>query len=472
LIIIDEEHESSYKQSSSPRYVSRDVALRRAQLTGAVVVLGSATPSLEALEQARRGLWQRVVLPERASGKPLPPVRVVDLAGEFQRGNTSMFSATLQTALLETMQRREKAVLLLNRRGFSSFLLCRDCGFVPSCDNCSVSLTYHTQPRQLKCHHCGAEQAVPTLCPQCGSRYIRQLGPGTQYASDQLRALLEPGTPVVRMDADSTRGKDAHERLLDSFIAAPYGVLLGTQMIAKGLDFPEVTLVGVLIADTSLRFPDFRAAERCYQLLEQVAGRAGRAEKDGRVIVQTYLPKHVAIRAAAAHDRECLLVEERANRQQLGYPPYARLANILLWGRDPAVVSEAAYALREALRSELSVELAAAGERSGAAAGGRVASGEQAAVGERAGAATGERTATGEPTAADELVAASELTTWQVIGPSPCLIAKRKGDYRWHLVIKAPPKADISERIAAVLGRQRRRSGLRIAVDVDPYDMM
>ncbi|MDR2108760.1 MAG: primosomal protein N' [Coriobacteriales bacterium] len=468
LIIIDEEHESSYKQGSSPRYVSRDVAVMRARAEGAVVLLGSATPSLEALERVRRGEWQSAALPERCSGKPLPPVRVVDLAEEFRSGNTSMFSRSLQTALLETMERREKAVLLLNRRGFSSFLLCRDCGYVPSCENCSVSLTYHIQPQRLKCHHCGAEQMVPPACPQCGSRYLKQLGPGTQYAYDQLLALLAPGTPVVRMDADSTRGKDAHERLLDSFAAAPYGVLLGTQMIAKGLDFPEVTLVGVLIADTTLKFPDFRAGERTYQLLEQVAGRAGRKQLDGRVIVQSYWPEHLAIRAAAAHDRELFLAEERVSREQLRYPPFARLANILFWGLEADAVSRAAYALREALQEAL------LGASSGAAAGGNRQ--EAADAGWLAGGAGAGQSGAGgsaAPTATTAATTAAVPPDWQVIGPSPCLIARRKGSYRWHLVIKAPPDANISGFVAPILkAHPCAEEGVRVAVDIDPYDMI
>ncbi|MDR2587668.1 MAG: primosomal protein N', partial [Coriobacteriales bacterium] len=332
LIIIDEEHEATYKQNSSPRYVTRDVAVQLARLRRAALVLGSATPSMEALHAVETSAFAIAQLPERASGKPLPPIQIIDLSAQFHAGNKTMFSQPLREALLETIERREKAVLLLNKRGFASFLLCRDCGYVPTCENCATSFTYHERPPRLMCHHCGATIPVPAVCPDCGSPYLKQLGPGTQFAADQLKAILPEGTPLIRMDADTTRGKDGHERCLNEFIAAPFGVLLGTQMIAKGLDFPEVTLVGVLIADTALKFPDFRAPERTYQLLEQVAGRAGRAEKDGRVIVQTYWPEHVAIRAAATHNRELLLADERATRAEIGYPPYTRLANILLWG--------------------------------------------------------------------------------------------------------------------------------------------
>ena len=424
LIVIDEEHEATYKQSNSPRYVTRDVAEKLAQLRGATLVLGSATPSMETLHHCESGRWTHISLPERASGKSLPPVSVVNLAMEFKSGNLTMFSRALNDALLTTIERGEKAVLLLNKRGFASFLLCRDCGYVPSCEQCSTSLTFHSKPSHLMCHHCGTSHAVPAVCPECGSAYLRQLGPGTQYAADQLRALLPPEVPIIRMDADSTRGKNGHEKLLDEFIAAPTGVLLGTQMIAKGLDFPEVTLVGVLIADTSLKFPDFRAPERTFQLLEQVAGRAGRAGKDGRVIVQTYWPEHVAIRAAAAHDRELLLADERKVRHELGYPPYARLANILIWGKDQKEVIAQAMDLAESIDTALVNETD------------------------------------------------STVDDWRVLGPSPCVMAKRQGSHRWHILIKAPVNARIGDLLQPILKARRTVKDINVAVDIDPYDMM
>ncbi|MDR1713782.1 MAG: primosomal protein N' [Coriobacteriales bacterium] len=416
LVVIDEEHEASYKQGSSPRYHARTVASKLVQLRGASLVLGSATPAIETLYDP--GVT-RLLLPERATGQPLPPIQVVDLRAEFQAGNRSMYSRPLQAALQEVVERREKAVVLLNRRGFASFLLCRDCGFVPMCDDCATSLTYHEHPPRLICHHCAGEHLVPGKCPECGSPYLRQLGKGTQFACDELVSLLPEGTPVVRMDADSTRGKDGHEQRLEEFIAASHGVLLGTQMIAKGLDFPEVTLVGVLIADTALKFPDFRAAERTFQLLEQVAGRAGRQELDGRVIVQTYWPEHVAIRAAAAHDRELLLADERQTRQELGYPPFSRLANILIWGADLKAVSAEALKLADAL-----------------------------------------------------IALESSPAALQVLGPSPCVLSKRQGSYRWHILLKAPPDSDLPALIAPVLQKRKPCPEVSVAVDIDPSDMM
>ena len=417
LIIIDEEHEGSYKQGSSPRYTSRDVANQLARINNALLVLGSATPSLEALAAVERGQMQLLSLPERPNGRPLPPIKVVDLTREFQSGNKTMFSAPLREALLQTIEQGQKAVLLLNRRGYAAFLLCRDCGYVPMCEDCSTSLTFHERPPRLICHHCGAEHPVPAVCPDCKSPYLRQLGPGTQYAYDQLQALLPAGTPIVRMDADSTRGRYGHEKCLDEFMAAERGVLLGTQMIAKGLDFPEVTLVGVLIADTALKLPDFRAAERTYQLLEQVAGRAGRAEKDGQVIVQTYWPEHLAIQAAAQHNRELLFSEERELRQEFAYPPYARLANILVWGRELKAVTELASELALHLRADLP-------------------------------------------------------NTYKLLGPSPCVISRRQGQHRWHLLVKAPIGSDLPAWLNGCLSSVKAVPGVSRSVDIDPYDLM
>lgn len=449
LIIIDEEHESSYKQSSSPRYVTREVATKMAQLRGATLILGSATPSVEALHAVQTGAYTTVQLPQRASGKLLPPIQIVNLSAEFQSGNKTMFSQPLQKALLETIERKEKAVLLLNKRGFASFLLCRDCGYVPTCENCATSFTYHEQPTpNLTCHHCGDSHPVLAKCPECGSPYLKQLGPGTQFAFEQLKALLPEGTPIVRMDADTTRGKNGHERCLDEFIAAPTGVLLGTQMIAKGLDFPEVTLVGVLIADTSLKFPDFRAPERTFQLLEQVAGRAGRAEKDGRVIVQTYWPEHVAIRAAATHDRELLLADEREARSELGYPPYTRLANILIWGKDLKTVTSEAMNLANQLDA-LSGKLT---EGDGAGA-----QGSSSIVG-----------AQGEP----DRDVPSLSANFQILGPSPCVLAKRQGSHRWHILIKAPQGADLPGLLAPLFKGRKTTPGVNIAIDIDPADLL
>ncbi len=415
LIVIDEEHESSYKQGSSPRYHAREVAEEIARRTGAVVVLGSASPSMEALHRCHTGEWLRLGMPDRVTHRPLPPVTVVDMGAEFADGHRSMFSRPLSSALHDVAERGEKAVLFLNRRGFASFLLCRECGHVPECEACAVSMTYHEVGSRLQCHHCGARSPVPAVCPKCASPYLRQFGAGTQRVEAELGELLA-GFPVVRMDADTTRGKGGHERALAEFEALDSGVLLGTQMIAKGLDYPEVTLVGVINADTTLHLPDYRAGERTYQLLEQVAGRAGRGERQGRVIIQTYWPEHPAIQAAAAHEPALFYDEETTVRTELGYPPFGRLANLLVWGKASDHVAAAARQLADALGSTVP-------------------------------------------------------DSWQVLGPSPAPIARVKGVWRWHVLVKAPVDSDISGPIAVAMKAAARPEGVAAAADIDPVDL-
>ena len=434
LIIIDEEHEGSYKQESAPRYHAREVAARMAAELGCALVLGSATPSLEALGRCECGTyrgarWTRVEMPERPGNAVLPRVRVVDMANQFQQGNRSVFSKPLADALLAVVERGEKAVLLLNRRGFATFLMCRDCGCVPECPHCSTSLTYHERTRELKCHSCGRSWPVhaypdpSTSCPNCGSRYMAAYGVGTQRVEDELSLLLPEGVEVVRMDADTTRGKGDHQRLLERFDAADCAVLVGTQMIAKGLDFPEVTLVGVVNADTTLKMPDFRAAERTYDLLEQVAGRAGRGERAGEVIVQTYWAGHPAIQAVACHDRELFVSTELTDRVEAFYPPYARVANVVVWGTNAREVDAACREMADAVRGRIA-ELGEAG------------------------------------------------TAWEVLGPSDCLKAKVKDQYRKHVLVKAPADAEMGPLLDACARDLGKHAGVKLAVDVDAYDLL
>lgn len=424
LVIIDEEHENSYKQDSTPRYDARRVALELCRRRGAALVLGSATPSIETLIRCQRdfghGLWERVVLSKRPSGQPLPSVEVVDMGKEFGKGSRSMFSKKLQEGLLKTFAIGEKSVLLLNKRGFASFVLCRECGFVPECPHCSVSLTYHERGNVLRCHHCGYQINMMPECPNCKSPYLRKFGAGTQRVEDELACLLPPEAHIVRMDADTTAGKGAHERLLEEFASTPRAILLGTQMIAKGLDFPDVTLVGVINADTTLKLPDYRSSERTYQLLEQVSGRAGRGNVPGRVIIQTYCPMHPAVKAAANHERTILLKEELPARNELGYPPYRRLANILLWGKQEQEVRSAA--------NELALALSSVMENTGRA--------------------------------------------WTLFGPAPCMLERIKGDSRWHILLKGQPEEDFGTVLGPLLAKRRGRKGVRIAVDVDPSSLL
>lgn len=423
IVIIDEEHESSYKQDQAPRYVTRDVARWLVREQGATLVLGSATPSIEALHRCETDdTWHRVCMNHRANGKPLPEIHVVDMSREFGSGNRQMFSRSLREALIETIDKGQKAVLLLNQRGFAQFLLCRDCGFVPTCESCSTSLTYHEQGGRLVCHHCGYEQGVYPVCPECGSPYLKRFGAGTQRVEAELRVLLE-GHPcdIIRMDADTTSRKGSHQRLLEKFATADAAVLLGTQMIAKGLDFDEVTLVGVINADTMLRLPDFRSAERTFDLIEQVAGRSGRGELRGGVIVQTYTADAPAIRAAAHYDRGAFLAGEYESRRELGYPPFVRLANLLVWGSREDEV--------KALGRELFRDISHLIDRSG-------------------------------------------FENWVIFPPTPCVLERLKGVWRYHLLIKAPPSDDLSACLLPYFRSRKVRKDVHVALDIDPMSLL
>lgn len=322
VIIVDEEHEASYKQEETPRYHARDLAIWRSEYHHCPVVLGSATPSLESRARAQKNVYQRLRLTQRANqAATLPTIDVVDMRQEVENGNVSSFSMSLQEKLQERLEKNEQSVLLLNRRGYSSFVMCRDCGYVLPCPNCDISLTLHMDSKTMKCHYCGHEERIPYRCLNCGQDKIRYYGTGTQKVEEELQTLL-PDSRILRMDVDTTRRKGAHEKILRTFGEGQADILLGTQMIAKGLDFPNVTLVGVLNADTALNLPDFRSSERTFQLLTQVSGRAGRAEKPGEVIIQSFNPEHYAIQLAKAQDYEDFYTKEMYIRHRGDYPPY------------------------------------------------------------------------------------------------------------------------------------------------------
>ncbi|MFY0544473.1 primosomal protein N' [Brevibacillus sp. H7] len=352
LIVIDEEHETSYKQEETPRYHAREVALWRARENGAVLMLGSATPALETYALAARGRYQLLEMKERVGNRPLPQVHVVDMRDELRAENRSMFSRLLYEKIEDRLAKREQMVLFLNRRGFSTFVMCRSCGYTLRCLHCDISLTYHRTNHTARCHYCGYTLSQPSRCPECQSEHIRFFGTGTQKVEAEL-ARLFPGIRVIRMDVDTTSRKGAHEELLHQFRTGQGDVLLGTQMIAKGLDFPRVTLVGVIAADTSLHLPDFRAAEKTFQLLTQVGGRAGRHELEGDVIVQTYTPEHYSIVHATGHDYAAFYREEMEQRRRAGYPPYYRLVLITFSHEDVPVVIRAAGVMAEYLRPRL-----------------------------------------------------------------------------------------------------------------------
>ncbi len=438
LIVIDEEHETTYKQESAPRYVTRDVACWMARERSATVLLGSATPSIESLYLAKHDpAWRYAHLPERANGRPLPPIEVIDMALEFRSGARKVFSKRMAGEILKELKAGHKVVLLLNQRGFARFLLCRDCGFVPECRQCSTTLTFHEKGNRLICHHCGYAIAAPPVCPSCGSPYLKRYGVGTERVEAELAALLEAEyglepqlddaacheavPPVIRMDADTTAQKGAHQRLLEAFAQAPSAVLLGTQMIAKGLDFDDVTLVGVINADTMLHLPDFRASERTFDLIQQVAGRAGRAELPGRVLVQTYEADSVAIRAAAAYDRRMFLNAELPKREAMGYPPFVRIANVLIWGRDGRAVEQEARRYQADLARSI----------------------------------------------ADEGEAGLE-----VLPASPCAFERIRNMVRWHIVVKAQRGADLSDALGRLHRGRRHGEGINTAVDIDPMDIL
>lgn len=321
LIIVDEEHETTYKQSDNPRYDARNIALWRGQYYQIPVILGSATPSLESRARAQRGVYELLTLTQRAGGAKLPSVNVIDMKETLSRGPETNFSEELRIKLADRLAKDEQSVLMLNRRGFSSFVMCRDCGYVPCDPNCNLAMTLHMDTHTLKCHYCGHEEKIPTICAQCGSKRIRYYGTGTEKVEAELQELF-PDARVIRMDQDTTRKKGSMDKMLQKFGNHEADILLGTQMIAKGLDFPDVTLVGVLNADTSLGLPDFHASERTFQLLTQVSGRAGRAKKPGEVLVQTFNPQHYAITYAQNHDYEGFYRQEMAVRHAGNYAPY------------------------------------------------------------------------------------------------------------------------------------------------------
>lgn len=346
LVIIDEAHEDSYKSESKPRYHTIGLATQRCKEQGAVLVLGTATPSLESFYNSIKKYYTRVSMDHRIANKPLPEVEVVDMRVEIRNGNRSIFSQRLYDGLKGVIARGEQAIILLNRRGYAQFVSCRSCGYVVKCDNCDISMTYHAKNNILKCHYCGATKVYPKICPECKSSYIKHFGVGTQRVEQEIKKLLPPAR-IVRMDMDTTSKKGAHQRILEAFRQKQYDILLGTQMVAKGLDFPNVTLVGVIAADTSLNLPDYRSSEKTFQLITQVAGRAGRGQSEGKVIIQTYQPEHYSIRYASRHDYIGFYNEEIKIRRQFSYPPFSHIIRILITGDNERTIMKTAINIKK-----------------------------------------------------------------------------------------------------------------------------
>ncbi|HGK7331072.1 TPA: primosomal protein N' [Streptococcus suis] len=418
-IIIDEEHEATYKQDSNPRYHARDVAKLRADYNQAVLVLGSATPSLETRARASRGLYGRLVLNQRANPQArIPEVQVIDFRDYIGQHEARNFTPVLIEKIQEKLARKEQVVLMLNRRGYSSFVMCRDCGTVDQCPNCDISLTLHMDSRSMNCHYCNFQKPIPQVCPNCQSRAIRYYGTGTQKAYDELQELL-PNASILRMDVDTTKKKGAHEALLEKFGRQEADILLGTQMIAKGLDFPNVTLVGVLNADTALNLPDFRSSERTFQLLTQVAGRAGRADKEGEVIIQTYNPNHYAIAFAKNQDYEGFYQYEMGIRKSLGYPPYYFTVGLTFSHKSEDLVIKKAYETVQLLRENLTEQI-------------------------------------------------------QILGPTPKPIARTHNLYHYQIILKYRREEQLEQVLNRILDwtQERDNQDLRLVIDNEPQNMM
>ena len=361
LIIIDEEHESSYQSETAPRYHALDIARRRIRNSGGKLLLGSATPSLLSYYRALSGSYRLIELKHRVGGRPLPTVSIADMRAEFLNGNNGIFSSLLLSKLGACLKGGHQAMLFLNRRGYSTFVSCRACGYVLTCDNCDISMTYHKTQNAVRCHYCGAKKPLPTVCPNCGKPFIKYFGVGTEQVEEQIQAAF-PGTTTLRMDADTVARRDAYDQILSAFGRGDAQILIGTQMIAKGHDFPNVTLVGVIAADTTLNFPDFRSAERTFQLLTQVSGRAGRDKDPGQVVMQTYSPDHPVLRFAASQDYAGFYQYEIAQRKKCLYPPFSLFIRLLLSGENEDQLIQRGKDYAKALEGDLRAALGAEGQ--------------------------------------------------------------------------------------------------------------
>jgi primosomal protein N' (replication factor Y) (superfamily II helicase) len=418
LIIVDEEHETSYKQEEAPRYHARDVAIMRGQMENAVVVLGSATPSLESFYNCKRGKFSLLELPERVDNQKMPHVRVVDMrqAAHKEKG-TPLFSPQLKEAINQRLDKGEQTILFLNRRGYSTSLQCPKCGYVCNCPNCSLTLTFHRQEQKLACHICGHVEKVPLVCPKCKNPAIRFSGTGTQRVEETL-AKLFPKARIQRMDADTMKRKDDYRKVLGDFRAGKTDILVGTQMIAKGLHFPNVTLVGIIYADLALHQPDFRAGERTFQLLTQVAGRAGRGDVEGEVFVQAFAPFHPAIQYARRHDFNGFYEQEIEFREQLKYPPVSRVALLTLKGRNEEKVKFSAEHLRRELEKTL-----------------------------------------------------KEFKDLILAGPAPAPLLRAETFYRYQIMLRMRAMSALSRELARIIQSLALPEDVTLAVDIDPVNL-
>jgi primosomal protein N' (replication factor Y) len=463
LIIVDEEHEHSYKQEEAPRYHARDVAIMRGQMENAVVVLGSATPSLESYYNCKKGKYTLLELPERVDDQKMPHVRVVDMRqAAYKEKGPPIFSPQLKEAITQRLERKEQTILFLNRRGYSTSLQCPKCGYVAQCPNCSLPLTYHRIEQKLSCHICGHNEKVPSVCPneKCKNPAIRFAGTGTQKVEETL-AKLFPHARVKRMDADTMKRKDDYRKVLGDFRAGKTDILVGTQMIAKGLHFPNVTLVGIIYADLALHQPDFRAGERTFQLLTQVAGRAGRGDIEGEVFVQTFTPFHPAIQYARRHDFTGFYEQEIEFREQLKYPPVSRVALLTLKGRNEDKVKFSAEHLKRELEKNLKssdneneplIRPAATFSPFGGEKENKAHHSLAPQIGERAGARG----------AFKDLI---------IAGPAPAPLLRAETFYRYQIMLRTKAMSKLSQALAKIIGTLALPDDVTLAVDIDPVNL-
>lgn len=418
IIIIDEEHENTYKSEQNPKYLTKEVAKFLSEIKGCKYILGSATPSIETYYEALNGKLELVEIKNRVSNRPLPQMEIVDMREELKSRNLSLLSRSLYNEMKETLERKEQIILFLNRRGFSSFVSCRSCGYVFKCPECDLSMTYHKNG-YLICHYCGRAQREQKVCPECGSKYVKFFGAGTQRVEEEVKKYF-PKARVMRMDVDTTRNKDSHENIYNAFKSGEGDVLIGTQMVSKGLDFKNVTLVGVLAADISLNIPDYRSSERTYQIITQVAGRAGRGEKKGKVVIQTYTPNSLSLQYAIENNYNNLYNEEIKVRKIMNYPPFSTIFLINSISKDERKLKEFMNKVGESLRKLL-----------------------------------------------------DSRENIQILGPVPCIITKLKDNYRWQIIIKGNLDNKLKLKIKDILYELNKSvyNEIRISMDINPNNM-
>ena len=418
LIIIDEEHENTYKSEQNPKYQTKEIAEYLSELKGCKVILGSATPSIETYYRALTGEMKLLELNSRVDNKPMPPMKVIDMRNELKGGNKSLFSRELFIAIQERLKRKEQIILFLNRRGFSTFVSCRSCGYVFKCDECDISMTYHKNGL-LICHYCGKTKREPRECPKCHSKYVKFFGAGTQRVEEEVKKYFN-NAGILRMDVDTTRDKHSYERIYNTFKNGEADILIGTQMVSKGLDFKNVTLVGILAADMSINIPDYRAAERTFQIITQVAGRAGRGDKQGEVLIQTYTPQHYSLQYAVNYDYEGFYEKEFTVRAMMKYPPFGKLLLINGTSKKEELLKNFMHKITMMIKPLV-----------------------------------------------------ESCLDIEILGPIPCMISKLKENYRWQIVIKGEFDSYFSKNIKEILYDENKNvyNDIRISMDINPNNL-